>query len=87
MAAPDSRRGNSTKGMVTGPAYDILDIAFRKSFRISRHVRLSFQADLFNALNHTNFTTVSTNLANADLGRLTATPPPRNVQLGVRLSF
>lgn len=86
-AAPDSRRGNSTKGMVTGPGYDILDIAFRKGFRISRDVRLSFQADLFNALNHTNFTTVSTNLANADFGRITATAPPRNVQLAVRLQF
>lgn len=85
--APDGRRGNSTKGQVTGPSYQILDVAFRKSFRFTRDVRLTFQADLFNALNHINFTTVSTNLANADFGRVTAVAPPRNVQFGVRLEF
>jgi hypothetical protein len=86
-SSPDSRRGNSTKGQFTGPSYKIVDLAFRKGFRLRKDMRLTFQADLFNALNQTNFTTIQTNLANADFGRLTAVAPPRNVQLGLRFEF
>jgi hypothetical protein len=86
-SAPNDRRGNSKRGDFRGPSYQILDISLRKSFRVSKDVRMQFQADFFNALNRANFTTVQTNLANADFGRLTAVAPPRQVQLGLRLSF
>jgi hypothetical protein len=85
--APEGRRGTSTKGQVTGPAYRLVDIMFRKSFTIKKDMRIQFMADLLNAFNQTNFTTVSTTLTNADFGRLTAVAPPRNVQLGVRFEF
>jgi hypothetical protein len=50
-------------------------------------MRLQFQADLFNALNHTNFNDPATVITTADFGRITAAGPPRNVQLGLRLTF
>ncbi len=86
-SAPDGRRGNSRRGQVHGRSYQVVDLSLRKSFRVSRDVRVQILADLFNALNRVNFTTVQTNLANADFGRLTAVAPPRNVQIGARLTF
>ena len=86
-AAPEGRRGNSTRGEFRGPAYQVLDVSFRKSFRVYGETRLQVQADLFNAFNHTNFNNPQTNLANADFGRISATGPPRNVQLALRLTF
>jgi hypothetical protein len=65
----------------------VFDLSFRKAFRVAGETRLQFQADLFNALNHTNFNDPSVNLANADFGRISAAGPPRNVQLALRLTF
>ncbi len=90
--APDSRLGNSTRGQFRGPSYKTVDLSLRKGFRLKGEVRLSIQADFFNAFNQTSFTTgtnasVSTNLADASFGTLTQVAPPRNIQLGARLSF
>jgi Carboxypeptidase regulatory-like domain len=86
-AAPDSRLGDSERGQFRGPSYQVLDLSLRKEFRLYQDVRLQFQADLFNALNHTNFNDPQTNMANADFGRISAAGPPRNVQLALRLMF
>jgi hypothetical protein len=86
-AAPDTRLGNSARGQFRGPSYQVFDLSFRKAFRVAGDTRLQFQADLFNALNHTNFNDPSVNLANADFGRISAAGPPRNVQLALRLTF
>jgi hypothetical protein len=85
--APDTRLGNSERGQFRGPSYRSFDLSFRKGFRIKGDVRVLFQADLFNAFNQTSFNVVSTNLANADFGRVTSAAPPRNVQIGARLTF
>jgi hypothetical protein len=84
--------GNSTRGQFRGPSYKTIDLSLRKGFRLKGDVRLAIQADLFNAFNQTSFTTgtassVSTNLADGSFGTLTQVAPPRNVQLGARLSF
>ena len=85
--APDSRLGDSSRGQFRGPGYQVFDLSFRKSFRLPSEMRLQFQADLFNAFNHTNFNDPATVITNADFGRITAAGPPRNVQLGLRLTF
>jgi hypothetical protein len=61
----------------------------RKSIAVAREVRLQIQADLFNALNQTNlrYNTQTLNVSSGGLGSLNAVSPPRNVQLGVRVTF
>jgi hypothetical protein len=86
-AAPEDRRGNSERGQFRGPSYQVFDLSFRKRFLVVRDVQVQFQADLFNALNHTNFLNPQTNLANTDFGRISSAGPSRNVQLGFRLTF
>jgi hypothetical protein len=86
-SAPDNRRGNSTRGQFRGPDMYVFDLSLRKQFAVTDKVKVQLQADLFNALNHANFRNPQTNLANADFGVISAVGPPRNVQLGARLSF
>jgi hypothetical protein len=51
-------------------------------------MKLKIQADLFNALNHTNFSGIaSTNVSNSNFGQINSVGPPRNIQLGVRIEF
>ena len=51
--------------------------------------RLQVQADLFNVLNHTNLrlSSQTPSLTDGGFGQLNQAAPPRNVQLGVRLTF
>jgi Carboxypeptidase regulatory-like domain len=86
-AAPETRLGNSLRGQFVGPSYQVFDLSFRKAFRTGGGTQLQIQGDLFNALNHTNFNTPATTVTSANFGQITATGPPRNVQLGVRFTF
>jgi len=85
--APEGRRGNSTRGMVRGPAYYVWDISLRKQFRIKGDVRLQIQADFFNAFNNVNFGNPATNLSGAGFGTISSAQPARNIQLGARVMF
>jgi hypothetical protein len=87
--APEGRRGNSTRGQFRGPSTTVFDISLRKGFAVAGDVKLQLQADMFNVLNHTNlrFSVQQLTLTDAGFGLLNQAAPPRNVQLGVRLTF
>ncbi len=87
VASPEGRRGNLTRGQFRGPAYSVLDLSLRKRFAIKGNVRLQVQADLFNALDRVNWGNPATNLSGAGFGVITTTQPPRNIQLGARVTF
>ena len=88
-AAPEGRLGNGTRGQFRGPSLHVWDISVRKSFAVKGDVRLQIQADLFNAFNHTNlrYSVQTLNLSTGGLASLNTAAPPRNVQLGVRVTF
>ena len=87
-AAPETRLGNSLRGQFVGPAYQVFDLSFRKAIPLPRHdTRIKFQADLFNAFNHTNFGNPATTTTSANFGQITSVSPPRNIQLGLRIEF
>lgn len=85
--APEGRRGNITRGQFRAPGLQVWDISIRKQVPIKGPVRVQIQADLFNAFNVVNYRSPGTNLSGAAFGSITATAPPRNVQLGARVSF
>ena len=87
--APEGRRGNSSRGQFRGPSFQGWDISLRKIFAVHGNTKLQFQADLFNAFNQTKlrFSAQSLNFSNSGFGLLNQSAPPRNVQLGVRLTF
>jgi hypothetical protein len=87
--APEGRRGNTQRGEFRGPSYTVFDVSLRKEFAVSGDVLLQVQADLFNALNQTQlrFSAQSLNHSGAGFGQLNQAAPPRQIQLGARVTF
>src|SRR5918992_3716627 len=54
-----------------GPGVNNLDLALFKNLAVVRGVRLQFRLESFNAFNHTQFQTVTTNLTAAHFGGVT----------------
>ena len=79
--------GNLGRNTERGPGVNNLDLALFKNFTVTRGIRLQFRLESFNALNHTQFATVSTNLTAANFGVVTAARPARINQLGLKLLF
>jgi hypothetical protein len=86
-AAPDTRRGSSGVGMVTGPNLQTWDFSMRKQFTISERFNIRFQADMFNAFNRANFRDPSLVRTTAGFGQITTAGPARNIQFGLKLNF
>jgi hypothetical protein len=79
--------GNLGRNTERGPGVNNLDLALFKNFTLTRGVRLQFRLESFNALNHTQFAAVSTNLAAPNFGVVTAARPARINQLGLKVLF
>jgi len=87
--APEGRAGNSIRGAFTGPSLTVFDVSLRKQFAVKGDVALQVQADLFNVLNQTQlrFSGQSLNRSGGGFGQLNQAAPPRQIQLGVRVTF
>lgn len=79
--------GNVGVGILRGPAFFIWDSSVSKQFPLTEKLKLSFAAEFFNFLNHTNWSGVSTGLGGGTYGRITSARDPRKVQLSLRMSF
>src|SRR4029453_1255118 len=88
FAQPDQGvLGNLGRNTERGPGINNLDLALFKNFEFARQIRVQFRLESFNALNHTQFDGVSTNLANRNFGVVTSARPARFNQLGLNLLF
>jgi hypothetical protein len=80
---------------VRNPGIVQIDLSIIKNWRIKERGRLQFRAESFNVVNHTNLGFVSggfspgTNGFNSSgtFGTITTARNPRNIQLGMKLSF
>jgi outer membrane receptor protein involved in Fe transport len=79
--------GNLGRNTERGPGINNLDLALFKNFDVARHMRLQFRLESFNALNHTQFQDVSTNIAAPNFGVVTSARAARINQLGLKLIF
>jgi hypothetical protein len=79
--------GNLGRNTERGPGVNNLDLALFKNFTLMRGARLQFRLESFNALNHTQFAGVSTNIASTNFGVVTSARPARINQLGIKLLF
>jgi len=64
-----------------------VDISLAKNFPLAEKKNLEFRSDVQNLLNHTQYTNVSTNLANVDFGQIAGARAARSIQLQLRLTF
>jgi hypothetical protein len=89
--------GNASKFPFVGPGAENLDISLFKNFVLGKNEgrRLQFRLETYNALNHTQFTSVDSNArfdssgrqVNQQFGQYTAAAPARRVVLGLKLYF
>jgi hypothetical protein len=85
---PNSGAGNAPLGNILGPGFYNWDMSLRKSFKLPREsMKLMFQADAFNVFNRTNWGNPGTTVTGGGFGQISASNPPRNLQLGARLNF
>jgi hypothetical protein len=72
-----------------GPGRANLDFAIGKTTAIwgENRVNLTIRAEMFNVLNHTEFSTPSTNINSALFGQITSTFDPRIIQISGRIQF
>jgi hypothetical protein len=80
--------GNAATTLIRGPGINNFDIAIFKDFPIRENWRAQFRAEMYNAFNHTQFSSVD-NTARFDPqgSQMTGTHPPRRVQIALRLYF
>ena len=90
LSVPDITRPFGTVGRNTARSNGLytLDLAIQKSFPIfAEHHRLEFRAEMFNALNKTNFLAPASNISNKTFGTITGTFPARQIQMALKYSF
>jgi hypothetical protein len=80
--------GNAERNSVRGPRFWQIDLVASKRFALGwRDAAAEFRLEFFNLLNRTNFRAPNSNRSAGAFGTITASYDPRQVQLGVKLSF
>jgi len=86
-ANPSGTFGNVGRDSVRAPGQLNLDMAFSRIFAFTERFQLEARGEAFNAINHTNFSTVNTLQNNKNFGKLTAAGDPRILQFALKLRF
>jgi len=82
--------GNTTPGLLRGPAQHNVDLSLRKTTALSERMALEFRAEFFNAFNSTQFGNPDTTFSDGvpAFGKITNTSvAPRVGQLALKLNF
>ena len=83
-----NRVGNESRNVINGPSTTRFDATLSKNIRFSESKALQLRLEVFNVLNHTNFTTLALSIATpATFGTVTGVRDPRTMQLGVKFIF
>ena len=87
--------GDPSKFLIRGPGLNNWDVSLFKDFPIRDRFRIQLRSELYNAFNHTQFSTVNATAqfnpagaqVNTQFGQYTAAQNPRIIQLAARLLF
>lgn len=80
--------GDSAPYSLFGPGYSDWDTSVSKQVSLTERYKLSFRADFFNTLNHPNFSNPASNISvPSQVGQITSSGNPRNIQFSLRLDF
>lgn len=78
--------GTCGVGTVRGPGLSSLDLSLLKNFLITERSRVEFRGEFLNITNTPILNSPSTGLG-ADLGRITSSQGPRNIQFALKVYF
>jgi hypothetical protein len=87
--------GNAARTLLRGPGINNWDVSLFKNFPVKERVKVQFRWEMYNALNHTQFSAFDTTArfdatgkqVNAGLGQFTVARNPRIMQFAVRATF
>lgn len=80
--------GNAGRNTVFGPGLEDMDVALTRAFALGEGREFQFRTELFNALNHSNYSMPNNFVNTPQFGSITmAATPGREVQFGARLVF
>ena len=79
--------GTSGRNILRGPGVNNLDLALFKNFGLPGRMKLQFRLESFNALNHTQFSSVDTSLTSSTFGVVNGARAGRINQLGLKVLF
>ena len=87
--------GDPSKNLVRGPGIENWNISLVKGIPVWERVHMQFRLEMYNAFNHTQFSTMNTTATfnaagaqtNTQFGQYTAARDPRIMQWAVRVQF
>jgi len=77
----------NNRGVLRNPGYQNWNMGLFKTFALTEHQKLTFRAEGFNFINHSNLSGVNTNPRSATFGMVTSKNGERDIQLSLRYSF
>ncbi len=87
-APPAGAFGNAGVGSVVLPGLEQGDVTLAKLFSLHGRLQLKVQADAFNVLNHTNYSSLGTTATSgSSFGQLNGAYPPRQMQFEGKIIF
>jgi hypothetical protein len=81
------RFGTSRRNILIGPGTQNWDLAFIKRTNVGKRITTEFRGEFFNAFNHTNFGIPASTVGTSDIGIISSSSGPRDIQLAVKVSF
>lgn len=79
--------GTAPRNSIIGPGLALVDVAIAKIWDVRGSSQLEFRCEIFNLLNRANFDIPNRIFGTENFGRIFSAKSPREMQLGLRLSF
>lgn len=79
--------GNSPRSVCCGPGISNLDMSIMKTASISERYTFQFRADVFNVVNHAQFSKVDGDISDTTFGEVLLARDPRLMQFALKIGF
>ncbi|MEO6922491.1 MAG: carboxypeptidase regulatory-like domain-containing protein [Acidobacteriaceae bacterium] len=90
-AAPPSQTNvapTAHRGTIQGPGFNSLQLGVFRNFRIYNRINFQFRAEAYNAINHTNVSSINTSInSSSTFGEVTGYREARIMQFGGKITF
>jgi hypothetical protein len=81
---PQDQLGNTARASFFGPGQDNFDLAVQRIFPVKERLRFKLRVDMFNALNHPQFSNLNTTITSPAFGSVTSDLGPRVMDVSGR---
>ena len=76
--------GNAGRNILSGPAYQSMNVSLVKNARLSERANLQFRVEAFNLLNHANLDLPDIFFGSPTFGSIQSAQSPRRIQFGAK---